>query len=96
MTLDSVQRQKSVKRGVRRLDRRSGSGTLGAPKKGGAGGKGTWGGELVMTTDDATTHEMAAYDRHDPNYDSSDEGSDEHDSDHTAQPEDPQGKLHAS
>lgn len=40
-----------------------GSGLRGLPKKGGAGGKGTWGG--IMTADGP-----AAVDTHDPNYDS--------------------------
>eukprot|EP00168_Porphyra_purpurea_P013042 TRINITY_DN351_c0_g1_i4.p3 TRINITY_DN351_c0_g1~~TRINITY_DN351_c0_g1_i4.p3 ORF type:complete len:114 (+),score=18.94 TRINITY_DN351_c0_g1_i4:520-861(+) len=39
------------------------SGLRGLPKKGGAGGKGTWGG--IMTADGP-----AAVDTHDPNYDS--------------------------
>lgn len=41
----------------------AGSGLRGLPKKGGAGGKGTWGG--IMTADGP-----AAVDTHDPNYDS--------------------------
>jgi len=42
---------------------RAGSGLRGLPKKGGAGGKGTWGD--IMTADGP-----AAVDTHDPNYDS--------------------------
>eukprot|EP00250_Pteridium_aquilinum_P030726 c4198_g1_i1 orf=365-661(-) len=44
MTRSSGQvRAHSVKKGSLRLDRHSGSGRLGAPKKGGAGAKYTWG-----------------------------------------------------
>jgi hypothetical protein len=45
------------------MDRRSGAGVRGTPKKGGAGGKGTWG-----AVDDHTAA-PPAMDKGDPNYD---------------------------
>jgi programmed cell death protein 4 len=50
-------------------DRRSRTGVRGGPKKGGAGGKGTWG----KLTDSYATEELTK-DEHDPNYNSEDEG----------------------
>jgi programmed cell death protein 4 len=48
-------------------DRRSRTGVRGGPKKGGAGGKGTWG----KLTDSYATEELTK-DEHDPNYNSED------------------------
>jgi programmed cell death protein 4 len=45
-----------------RLDRHSGSGLRGDPKKGGAGGKGVWGDIMIQDG-------PAALDKKDPNYD---------------------------
>eukprot|EP01135_Chromosphaera_perkinsii_P004131 Nk52_evm38s270 gene=Nk52_evmTU38s270 len=44
-----------------RLDRHSGSGMRGLPKKGGAGGKGTWGKE-------GEEYDDSVLDENDPNY----------------------------
>mmetsp|Transcript_8448 Transcript_8448/g.25389 ORF Transcript_8448/g.25389 Transcript_8448/m.25389 type:complete len:86 (-) Transcript_8448:201-458(-) len=52
--------------GKRLYDRHSGTGNRGLPKKGGAGGKGTWG--RLMDEDGP-----AAYDGRDVNYESPDE-----------------------
>lgn len=49
-------------------DRHSRSGVRGLPKKGGAGGKGTWGKLVEVYDDDGHTH-----DHRDPNYDSEEE-----------------------
>eukprot|EP00246_Nothoceros_aenigmaticus_P005690 TRINITY_DN17937_c0_g1_i1.p2 TRINITY_DN17937_c0_g1~~TRINITY_DN17937_c0_g1_i1.p2 ORF type:complete len:132 (-),score=22.47 TRINITY_DN17937_c0_g1_i1:194-589(-) len=56
---------RKMKKSDVRLDRHSGTGRLGAVKKGGAGGKHTWGvaGEEFLDGD------ISALDRCDPNYD---------------------------
>lgn len=53
----------------RAYDRHSSSGRSGAPKKGGAGGKGVWGAML-----DGGAGDAYYLDKNDPNYDSGDEG----------------------
>jgi programmed cell death protein 4 len=54
----------------RSYDRHSASGRSGAPKKGGAGGKGVWGTAL----DGGVLDAAYAVDKNDPNYDSDEEG----------------------
>ncbi|KAI5080697.1 hypothetical protein GOP47_0003880 [Adiantum capillus-veneris] len=61
-------RARSVKNGSLRLDRHSGSGRRGTPKKGGAGAKYTWG--APGYNEDAST---PIVDRKDPNYDEDEE-----------------------
>eukprot|EP01118_Nematostelium_gracile_P018793 TRINITY_DN848_c0_g1_i1.p1 TRINITY_DN848_c0_g1~~TRINITY_DN848_c0_g1_i1.p1 ORF type:complete len:352 (-),score=118.03 TRINITY_DN848_c0_g1_i1:10-1065(-) len=57
---------------IKRMDRHSSTGLVGSPKKGGAGGKGTWGkGGL----DDLNA--VGVKDKHDPNYDSEEETNDD-------------------
>lgn len=62
-------RARNVKNGSLRLDRHSGSGRLGAPKKGGAGAKYTWG--VAGNQDDSS---LTFVDNMDPNYSEDEEG----------------------
>lgn len=59
-----VEHKKNVQKGVERMERHSGTGVRGDPKKGGSGGKHTWGapGEEFEPV-------AAAMDKNDPNYD---------------------------
>nr|ABK20932.1 unknown [Picea sitchensis] len=57
-------RARDVKKGIERLDRRSASGINGSPKKGGHGGKFTWGG--FRSSD--PPYSQPALDEKDPNY----------------------------
>ncbi|KAH7420509.1 hypothetical protein KP509_13G010600 [Ceratopteris richardii] len=61
-------RARSVKKGLVRLDRHSGTGRDGAPKKGGAGAKYTWG---VPGYDDDGSEVFV--DKMDPNFDEEEE-----------------------
>lgn len=56
-------RARSAKKGSLRLDRHSGTGRLGIPKKGGAGAKYTWG--VAGFNEDAS---FAFVDKMDPNF----------------------------
>ncbi|KAH6755610.1 hypothetical protein C2S52_010279 [Perilla frutescens var. hirtella] len=55
-----------------RKDRKSGSGLLGSPKKGGHGGKFTWSGDGYSPAEMGRA-EIAAIDAKDPNFDEPDE-----------------------
>jgi len=61
---DDYFRSRDVKKGIERLDRRSASGIDGSPKKGGNGGKFTWGG--IRSSD--LPYSQPALDKKDPNY----------------------------
>eukprot|EP01018_Ginkgo_biloba_P002775 Gb_08747 [translate_table: standard] len=69
-------KMQNVKKGLQRLDRRSGSGMSGAPKKGGHGGKFTWSG-----TPSSDPHDLqpttTVLDEKDPNYVDCDEESEQ-------------------
>ncbi|KAL2609224.1 hypothetical protein R1flu_027797 [Riccia fluitans] len=57
---------KNVKKGSERLDRRSGRGVSGQPKKSGHGGKYTWDGPA--SEEDLEEDVVIALDKNDPNY----------------------------
>eukprot|EP00249_Psilotum_nudum_P037203 c98_g1_i1 orf=483-749(-) len=57
-------RVRNIKNGTVRLERHSGSGRLGTPKKGGAGGKHTWGVSGMETEESGNS----PLDKFDPNY----------------------------
>ncbi|GJP49993.1 hypothetical protein CLOM_g9150 [Closterium sp. NIES-68] len=56
--------KKNVQKGIERMERHSGTGNRGDPKKGGGGGKHTWG-EVGAEFEPVA----AALDKNDPNYD---------------------------
>ncbi|KAL2628512.1 hypothetical protein R1flu_013198 [Riccia fluitans] len=61
---ETYQHKKHIKQGSQRLDRRSGAGVHGQPKKSGNGGKFTWEGSALEEQND----QDIALDEKDPNY----------------------------